>query len=457
MGANNNGLSTKFNEKAVKPSPTSENAPRIINVPPSNEERLGANSASFRHIFETGEAPHTDKKFDGTLPPPYKVDWKADDAFNQAMARIEAKVTYFIEKMPSMQELLKKDSWSMEDRQKWEDNVQRITHEEMVKEFGPYRSEGTKAPQDHSAKRNPNLNALGDDVGKGEYSRFDKLDHAWEFDCEAMSIVKGAIMQRMDDKLLPKTPGAEGDLKYQAEYRYNVGVANIEPTKYRDGVLGGHAWIMSPLTKNVIEGTVPEYLKNINQGQTFPRLAQGDIAVTQDDISYGPWPSIKENRRETQTYKQFYDTELRSQSACGPNVYGKLDSNDAIGMAKEAVGSGKPLNADVMQMVRDIMTRDDMKHLAKVVGALEKEWENVFKSADGDPNLSTLVKESFERNFLNPLKRSGIPFEEKKDGFKTLGESLQEWAKPHLDRLDENIRNAPAISTAPAAQAAKPV
>ncbi|MBI4031019.1 MAG: hypothetical protein HY370_05030 [Proteobacteria bacterium] len=407
----------------------------IIDPAPRGFLRSSSRSISFHHIMETGEVDSLGFHLVTILFPSnsdYSIDFKTDDKFNAAMSRLYEQTIKKIETDPRLQSLLKKDTWSPQDREKWEKLLNYAIQPEMIKEFGPYRTQDSLYSSFSHVKRNPQLNALGEDIGKQGNAPVAVAPwiqtpagekYVVEFDCEAMSLVKGMIMQKMDDKFLPKNTKNENDMKYAAEYRYNTGI-HKEADTY---AINSHAYIFSPATQNVIEGTSTQYVVNTNPGKSFQRVMQGEPVISPDGELYGPFPSIAQYVEEVEI-----ETKLKNVEAISNMVGNYLEGKNS--------------------------SIDDKQGLKFYTDLSQNLWQGFFESIEGKPELAAMAKETFSRNFLDRIKNSDIPVEDGKGGFKTLGQSVSEWAKPHMEKLDKAIsgHQGAAMRSSSAAPAENP-
>lgn len=163
-----------------------------------------------------------------------------------------------IDTNPILQDLLKKESWSRDDRELWESTVSGIVSNAVdeVPLFDQYRTGNVQ----HTLNNLTNSN---------------------EYDCDKMTFVEGSIMQLCENAYLP----ASGDYyKSPGEY-YFFGNAYMD-SKF----LNFHANILSEKTCNIIEathdpdnpGTSP-YLKNVDSEQKFEDIMAGHPVITKNN------------------------------------------------------------------------------------------------------------------------------------------------------------------------------
>ncbi len=144
--------------------------------------------------------------------------------------------------------------------------------------------------------------------------------------------------------------------------------------------------------------------------------------------------------------------EAKSLSAIAAEHLTRLEKNPGIIQAQEALTilntPGVPpdgreyLKEDITQILGDPVLESDFKQLKKEMESAEVKWLNSFASVGDDPQKAVVVKEAFERHYLDKFENSNLPIKDGQGGFKTVGEAVQEWAKPELQGLDEVIKNA---------------
>ncbi len=181
---------------------------------------------------------------------------------------------------------MQKQEWSKEDRIVWEKNLAEIVSEQTAKIPGldTYRNEDDYG----GVTRYNRVNNLSKDIEDNTAEI--------EFDCETMSITEGVILQKLENHYLDSTvPG----YKAATAYFYGTGelVAGVGVEK------GGHAFIVSAITGNIIEGTAdglipadPDGFENEtykeasprSMSQSFEDLAQGKLFISKNaDTAYG--------------------------------------------------------------------------------------------------------------------------------------------------------------------------
>jgi hypothetical protein len=236
---------------------------------------------NFDHINSTGKFPLKREQ------EPYEIDWKVKDAFTRTMKEIGDKVYERIQKSPELQKLLKKEQWSMSERENWEEKVSTIVSEEVdeVPGFAAYRSLSSSEkkdidPNSPSAKIKNiyKINDLSSDIENKTGKK--------RFDCTTMSIVEGSVLQKCDRRFLP-AKAAEGDFKIAANYFYAEGRQAFPGS---DSFFN-HTFLISSATGNMIESTAdPDkkkqpYIRSENN-YTFEEFAAGRPFVGKDGSVY---------------------------------------------------------------------------------------------------------------------------------------------------------------------------
>lgn len=204
---------------------------------------------SFNHVLQTGEIPRSkdlgdNQKFnwgpnggDYTQPP--------HDSLTQAIADVREAVKVAIANDPDMQALLADPNWSEGDRVAWERGLTEIVSEELDKIPGldQYTVTGGEGKR-YAENRASTFNSISEDLDNGT--------NKWEVDCETFSAIKGSIMQMVENETLPKVENPDpSNLKFAADYFYATGNVFFGPSSG----YGGHAFVMSSVTGNIIETT----------------------------------------------------------------------------------------------------------------------------------------------------------------------------------------------------------
>ncbi len=270
-------------------------------LPDTRPEGYDDRAINFQYILKTGQIPQVSYSDglpyfeDDNLPylPVYErqewgsqyIDWSSDDAFTQALESIKSSVFRRVESSGELYGLLTSDHWNKDDRIEWEREVAYIVSEEVDKITGldRYRVAAPELKYDQAERRATRLNDISADIEN------DTTDY--EVDCETFSIVKGLILQQVDNYYLPPK-ASEGDYKAVTNYFYVSGVVSVN----RQSSFGGHAYILSPVTLGVIEATIDPseeglegpYFENVNPPDySFEDFIRGEPAMYEDGSVYG--------------------------------------------------------------------------------------------------------------------------------------------------------------------------
>lgn len=214
----------------------------------------------------------------------YYFDLDAKDALTDAIDEILENTLEVAAKDTQITQLLAKEVWDRDDRVNWERRMSDIISKEMdkIKGLDKYR---TETNDDDKTTRDENMNTLSSDIENNET--------AYEFDCEAMSIIEGITIQQAEHALLPHSEDCN-IYKAVADYYY---VAGTRSDSHSDQMEYGHAYIVSGITGNAIEATSDPsnshrgpYRESIDPDYTFDHLVNGIPLVTQkgeNGVVYG--------------------------------------------------------------------------------------------------------------------------------------------------------------------------
>lgn len=261
----------------------------------------GINTAiNFQHILKTGDVD----TFQAINPVrPFSegnqtVNWDNDDAYTNAVDSITSAVKKKIQKDPDLQKLLEKDEWNKENRVEWEKEVSSYVSKEMgrVPGLSLYRTHGGLASTIGAVQVENSLETLNDI--SNDFSEHLDLNHmqklSYEFDCEAMSVTEGSILQRIDNAILPdhNTPN---NYKVSSNYFYTIGTKGSY----------GHAYITSSATGNIIESTASSstaledpYVENADPNFTFEDQMNGAIFKAKSGMTYGTYQNSSSEHTE---------------------------------------------------------------------------------------------------------------------------------------------------------------
>jgi hypothetical protein len=215
-----------------------------------------------------------------------RIDWGADDAFNDAYQTILERSIERIEAHPDLYELRVQSSWGYEERATWERTISNIVSEEMdaIPGLDQYRTGNPDIPE--SSLRAQWVNALSTDIEGNTMSITNN--------CETMALIEGSILQRLDEHFLPsRTAEAlrEGNLMVESNYFFVIGEVSYNPSNTTPGA---HAFVMSSATGNIIEATLDpnvhfsdSYIESADSDWNFERFVRGEIFEGQNQYVYG--------------------------------------------------------------------------------------------------------------------------------------------------------------------------
>ena len=199
------------------------------------------------------------------------IDLNEQNEVTDALNTIRENTLARIEDSQVLQDLLAKSEWDYDDRATWESHVSKIVSEEYNKipGLGDYRNESMGGNQ-----RIRDFKFLAPDIRDGTA--------VVENDCETMRSLEGIVLTQIEKELLPDEGQNDGDFKINGAY-----VAANGGVKYSIAQeTGGHAFLISTLTGNIIEGTAdPDdgFLPYNDTGvdYSFADFIAGRLAATQ--------------------------------------------------------------------------------------------------------------------------------------------------------------------------------
>ncbi|MBI1300226.1 MAG: hypothetical protein GC137_01075 [Alphaproteobacteria bacterium] len=242
-------------------------------------------AVNFQYVLENSEIPYFYVANNSIA-----VDLNKDDAFTRALRTIEKNVDNDIEYSKDIQDLLAKDVWDRQDRVEWERFISEAVSKHLAETPGleSYRhkdfddstfynsSVETSANSLIPAKpKKPlSLNDLSYDVETGK--------NVHEFHCKMMAVTEGIVLQRIENKHICLN---EGDLS-ECNWK-NRGNYFLVPGKlFNWDSPGGHCFIVSGLTGNVIEATVgpkhttSSYMESHDENNSFQSFIDGKTFIT---------------------------------------------------------------------------------------------------------------------------------------------------------------------------------
>ncbi len=170
------------------------------------------------------------------------IDWNSDDKFTQTMSHIEQDTIRQIFESDELSQLIEKDEWTRQDRASWESGVSQIISNKLdiIPGFNKYRIDYY---ENSGIKETTHFNDLSKDLTY-------KMS-TMEFDCDVMSVVEGAIIQRVENSLLPE----KSDVLQEQNYKYASNYFITPGNSWAGETVVPHTIITSSATGNIIEAT----------------------------------------------------------------------------------------------------------------------------------------------------------------------------------------------------------
>ena len=290
--SNGDGLRHVFNEAADR-GVAPENRSIITH---RDQDGQYSSVISGSYISRTGSVPiHAIFSPGNLFPGNLDIDFSKDDAFMRAFNKMEQQAQAEIDSRPDLQRLRDKVEWTDADRRYWDSHVADIiaTIVHRTPGLDMYRTEAGE----RSVPRTRHLNDISQDMNDGTHKK--------EFDCEAMSIVKIVLLQRMADHNLHADQASK--------YFYVSGM--VEFGVYEDSP-GGHAFIVTEkngTVTGIVEGTEDYFtFRRPAETLTFADFAHGREIVTQDGSVYGfDFSHAKADQDRIQAGIKTYDMIMR--------------------------------------------------------------------------------------------------------------------------------------------------
>lgn len=186
-----------------------------------------------------------------------------NNAFTKEFLKLDESVRKAVTDDAELQDLLKKPDWSKSDRFLWEARVNDIVVEKMNESY-LFKFENYTTSGPGTGIRNLNNMQVG-----------------MEYDCEAMSLIKGLMTQRVEDISLMTNKG--GGLKQAYPYYY----VRTNDVNFSDMEVSGHATVFCPALGNIsdqksimlngIEDYTFEDFKNSKPIAAYAQYADGSI------------------------------------------------------------------------------------------------------------------------------------------------------------------------------------
>jgi hypothetical protein len=263
---------------------------------------------NFQHVLRTGTIIENSFGSQAQHAVPYnfqnmRMDLNSNDSFARSVQQTRDAVLDRVENDPEMQRLMQQRHWGRTERVQYEMQLSRFVEEEMSRIPGlrDYRSSVDISINDpysgrpqRTARSSTNLNDLSFDIDNNTMSI--------RWDCSRQSAVQGAIMQMVENTILPTTASPD-NMHVRSNYFRAVGLFEFhEGMPVQPGMNAGsmHAWVVSSATGNVIEATADpsdaktSYQESADPNFSFYRFARGDALVTANGAIY----TASANRQE---------------------------------------------------------------------------------------------------------------------------------------------------------------
>ncbi len=341
------------------------------------------------------------------------------DALNTSINSVQENVLKAIEQSESMQTLLQKDSWTMDDRIAYEKELSQIVSNEvaMIPGLDQYRSMG-------ESKSTNNMNDLSQDITTGS--------HDLRYDCGRMAVLEGIVLQQVEQAILPDT-APDGDQKQSQNYFVQSGSIknmDVETPGGLYGIGGLHAWVVSSATGGIIEATAAqkiEYVGDVKDdiGPTPYRLPINNEGGFQDRVEGKPALFVA----------GFLQNEL-GYYASDTSIVGMHTSEADVGPALRdmAMSTTEPLKEAVLQSTSSPLTTLTPDNITAPLAAQMEQDSNQLKAA-----LSgTDALQDFSAKWALTLKQHADNPSELKEDFKVLEQELDKLPPAQLTQVSSD-------------------
>ena len=358
-----------------------------------------------------------------------KIDLATDTPGKRAIDGMIARSIAEINASPALMKLLAKPEWTRVDRQQWEASIANISSNEMYEEprYGSYRLDRKKPMTPISIT---------------------EITKDTNFHCEPMAVMSGILVQTLENHYLQPSED-KTQLKRRTDYyltggivyrsAYQTGKKPVDVAREASNGETLHAFIVSPVTGNYIEGTIGRangwngsaasvYRTNAIKGHTFEDYIAG-------------FPMIADNAGFTMGY----DGSLTAQAMANKRKEA-LRSGDDAALVRERISVEKGLELNPLKFADE---RNIARDMAPV---LEGEEAALYSLSyiDRVERISDVVAGAFKtgrpyKQLLQDARR--VDFAVTLDELKalSLGNRLLYWAKekPFAERM---IRDKKSLS-----------
>lgn len=191
------------------------------------------------------------------------INLNEQNVVTDAIKTIRTNAVQDIKNNPILQNLLRKAEWNYDDRTTWESYTSKIVSErhDEIQGLNVYRN-----AQISAVARVTDLKDLREDLGKSD-------SFAIEHDCESMRSIEGIVLTQIENELLPSSPQNSDDYKTSGAYvAINGGVKYTIEQK-----AAVHAFLISALTGNIIEGTAEPDIRRLPYSDTGKDYTYADF------------------------------------------------------------------------------------------------------------------------------------------------------------------------------------
>lgn len=189
-----------------------------------------SNLVSMNHIIETGYAPFSVSQVPQQN---YSIDLSRDDALTRSMIEIRERAERVLQNSAVIQSMLSEEEWTKDERAVYEETISNIVTDEVDKVPGldRYRTPDFEFNTDPTTRNVTLLNDLSEDI--------EHHTSNVRFDCGVESMIKGIIIQQIENEMLPSVANDGG---------YKSAMPYFLATNWN------HAFIFTP-AGNIIEAT----------------------------------------------------------------------------------------------------------------------------------------------------------------------------------------------------------
>jgi hypothetical protein len=416
--------------------------------PFEKSEQLGSRAVNFQYILMTGVIPSTYWNRESKISDHNQmINFDSDDAFTRSLDKIQTESQKRILADSQLSGLLEKKEWSREDRVLWEKKTSKIVSDEVdkIKGLDTYRLEDGKG-----TRRAIRLNDLAADI--------ENDTKTIEFDCESMSAVEGVTLQRLENKFLPED-APQNDYKKQSNY-FRAGGSAVFNAGDKPG---GHAFIVSSATGNVIEATAhdSQYKEAVNPNYSFDDFATGKLTAYGEkaDHYYGGYAdktngiSQANIEKSEKSLKQDTLTNAENKTQLFLEKVKALDGVEGMDQLKEAVASsrGSPqIDPHLREMIEEMVAQPDkaqaLSELKDSYRNMTKSWDTTLKAGQNDPEFQQKIKTTFNQ-YAPEIKSSlqNVPGDVGSYSVMTYADYLDFWKSQAMYNIPDQAQSTQTV------------